>query len=126
MGIEIKRVGSDITTVAPVAVSAANLHRPAANTAAIVTYAGAAGLKHALTGIAWSYSGTPVSGSVTIEDGAGTPILQLDILHSGYGDIQFVRPIKSSAAHLAMVITLTPGGAGVIGKMNVINHWTEA
>jgi len=107
--------------------AAADVHAPAANTAAVVTYAAVAGEKHVVTGIAWSYTGgTPTGGNLKIEDVSGTTVFTLDIDKSGPGSFEFPIPKKSAAANTAMIITLAAGGAGVTGKVSVVNHWTEA
>jgi len=106
--------------------AAADVHAPAANTAAVVTYAAVAGEKHVVTGIAWSYIGGTPDGNLTIEDVSGTTVFTLDIDKSGAGSVEFPIPKKSAAANKAMIITLAAGGDGVTGKVSVINHWTEA
>ena len=104
----------------------ADVHAPAANTAAIVTYAADATKKHVITGVAWSYAGgTPVGGNLKIEDVVGTVIFTVDIDKSGPGGFEFPRPKIGAAANTAMVVTLAAGGAGVTGKVSVENHWLE-
>lgn len=111
----------------PVAAAAADVHAPAANTAAVVTYAAAAALKHVITGIAWSYvGGIPTGGNLKVEDVAGTTVFTLDIDESGAGVIVFPKPKKAAAVNTAMIITLAAGGAGVTGKVAILNHFTEA
>jgi hypothetical protein len=110
-----------------IACAAADVHAPAANTAAVVTYAAIAGLRHVVTGIAWSYvGGTPTGGNIKIEDVAGTVVFSLDIDKSGPGSFEFPIPKKSAAVNTAMIITLAAGGAGITGKISVENHWAEA
>lgn len=107
-----------------IASAAADVHAPASNTAAVVTYAAAGvGVAHVLSGIAWSYSGTPTAGNLKVEDGAAT-VLSLDITSAGPGFIPFDPP-KKGAANSALVITLAAGGSGVSGKVSVLSHWTE-
>jgi hypothetical protein len=107
--------------------AAADVHAPAVNTAAVVTYAAVAAVKHVITGIAWSYvGGVPVGGNLMIEDISGTTVFSMDISDQGAGVITFPRPKVSAAANKAMIITLAAGGAGVTGKVSVLGHWTEA
>jgi hypothetical protein len=107
-----------------VVAAAADIHLPAAATAAVVSYAaGAAGVRHVVSGIAWSYSGVPTAGNLKVEDGA-TTIFSIDIVSAGPGAIPFPAPRKGSAA-TAMTVTLTSGGTGITGKLNVLGHWTE-
>jgi len=112
---------------APVAAAAADVHAPAANTAAIVTYSATAALKHCITGIVWSYvGGIPTGGNLKIEDVSGTTVFTMDIDEGGPGVIIFPKPKKSAAINTAMIITLAAGGAGITGKVSILNHWTEA
>lgn len=93
------------------------------NAAATITYAAAAGQRHALSGIIWSYDGSPTGGRLTVTEGV-TMLLDVDITESGPGFLPFERG-KSGGTGAVLTITLYAGGAGVIGKLNIINHWTE-
>ena len=106
--------------------SSSDVHAPAVNTAAVVTYAAVKDFKHVITGISWSYAGgTPVGGNLKVEDVSGTIVWQIDIDQSGPGGFTFPQPKKSAAANTAMIITLAAGGAGVTGKLNIDNHRLE-
>jgi hypothetical protein len=109
---------------APVDCSSSDVHEPAANTAAVVTYAAAASTKHVIFGVAWSYDADPTGGSLTITD-AGSDVFKVDITSKGPGVFKFPRPKRSAAANTAMVVTLAAGGADVSGVVSVLNHWTE-
>ena len=111
---------------APVAAASGDVHEPAANTAAVVTYAASSGLKHVITGIAWSYTGGIPSGSLKVEDVSGTTVFVMGITEEGAGIITFPKPKKAAAANTAMIVTLAAGGSGVTGKVSVLNYWTEA
>lgn len=109
----------------PIAANTADVNAPAANTAAVVTYnAGAAGVQHCLSGVAWSYSAAPTNGNLKIEDGSGNTVFSMDITAAGAGVLYFTPPKKGSAA-TALIITLAAGGAAVSGKVSVLGHWTE-
>ena len=115
-----------VAEIEPVAAAAADIHAPAANTAAVVTYAGVAAVRNCITGMAWSYDGgIPVGGNLLIEDVAGTDVFTMDITEESPGFIMFPKPKQSAAVNTAMIITLAAGGAGVTGKISVLNHWTE-
>jgi hypothetical protein len=106
--------------------ASADVHAPAANAAAVVTYGADATKCHVVTGIAWSYvGGIPVGGNLLITDD-GVTVFSLDIDQSGPGSIEFARPKKQAAANKALVITLAAGGAGVTGKLSITGHFTEA
>lgn len=104
--------------------STSDLHAPSSNTAAVVTYSAVTGQRHVLTGIAWSYSGTPTNGNLKVEDGVGTTVVSLDITAAGPGFIPFPPPLSGSP-NTALIITLAAGGSGVSGKVNILGHWKE-
>lgn len=107
------------------AAASTNVHAPASNTAAIVTYTAAgSGVSNVIGGIAWSYNATPTSGNLKIEDGSGTTVFSIDITVSGPGFIPFARPLKGTA-NTALIVTLAAGGSGVTGKVSVLSKWTE-
>ena len=128
MGIDQTTLGAtNAVTEKAVAAAAADVHAPAANTAAIVTYAAVAAVKHCVSGIAWSYvGGIPTGGNLKIEDVSGTTVFTLDIDEGGPGVIVFPKPKKAAAVNTALIVTLAAGGAGITGKVSVLNHWTEA
>lgn len=91
-------------------------HHPASNTAAVVTLAApGAGFRYVLHGMQWSYDVTPTSGSLGITINAVTKFA-VDIVTAGPGGlgVTLVGGINE-----AMVLTLTAGGSGVVGKINV-------
>ena len=112
---------------ASVPCAAADIHAPAVNTAAVVTYAAVAGKKHVISGIAWSYAGAdPVGGNLKVEDVSGTTVFTMDITSEGAGFMVFPQPKASAAVNTAMIITLAAGGASVSGKVSIVNHFVEA
>jgi len=109
-----------------VSVNPGNIHTPAANTACKVTFpAGGKGYCHCISGIALSYNGLPVGGRLTIEDGAGNIIFDVDIIVAGLTQIVFPQCQKGSD-NKAFIVTMTAGGSAVVGKLNILNHWTES
>jgi len=107
-------------------VSTGNTHAPASNTAAVLTYAAiAAGptspKSHVVSGITWSYSGTPTGGNLKVEDGAGNIVFTMDITAGGAG---FLPWSGRGSPNTAMIVTLAAGGSGVSGKVSVMQHWT--
>lgn len=90
-------------------------HVPAANTAAVITLAAAEGRRHVAHYIQWSYSAAPTGGRLTVEDGAGNIILDLDITAAGPGGLTLVL---IGSANTQMIISLAAGGAAVVGKIN--------
>jgi hypothetical protein len=112
-----------LTATAAKAGAAANVHEPAADTAAIVTKAaGGAGISNVLAMVAWSYDGDPTAGSLIIADGAST-VFKVDITTRGPGFFQFIPPLKGTA-NTALVATLAAGGAGISGIVS-LHTWTE-
>lgn len=112
---------------APCTAAAADLHAPAANTAAVVTYAATASVKHVITGIAYSYtgSGTLAGGNLKVEDVSGTTVFTMNIQDKKEGVLVFPRPLRAAAVNTALIVTLAAGGANVSGTVSVLNHWTE-
>lgn len=108
----------------PVAGAAADVNVPAVNTAAVVTYAAVAGVRHVITGMAWSYYGqVPVGGSIIVTD-AGATVFSEAIADEGCGFFIFPEPKQSAIVNTAIVITLAAGGAACFGRLNILNHWT--
>lgn len=102
-----------------------NVHAPAANTAAVVTYAaGGAGVAHTISGVAWSYNADPTAGNLKIEDGSGTTVFSVDITSKGPGFFLFPEPLRGSA-NTALIITLAAGGASCTGKVNGLGKRVE-
>lgn len=109
---------------APASCSTADVHLPASNTAAIVTYTSAGtGKSNTLGQVTWSYDGVPTGGNLKIEDGSGNTIFSADITSGGPGSIIFDPPKRGSAA-TALIVTLHAGGSGVSGKLSC-TQWTE-
>jgi hypothetical protein len=109
----------------PIAASTSDVNAPAANTAAVISYAAAgAGVTHCLSGIAWSYSGDPSNGNLLIEDGSGNTVFSMDITKGGAGVLYFTPP-KKGTANTLLKITLAAGGNGISGKVSALAHWTE-
>jgi len=108
----------------PVAVeaSASDHHGPAANTAAVVTYnQNIAGLHHVITGVAWSYSDDPTGGKLTITGSTTGIVFEHEITTGGPG--YFAFPVPKQFDVETVTITLAAGGAGITGKVSVLNHW---
>jgi len=114
--------GETIVTQKCTTASPFDVDEPAANTAAVLTYAAVADLAHVLDYVAWSYSGgIPVGGNLTITVGGGT-VFSVDIPDEGAG---FVPVFKRGAIFSAMVVTLAAGGLGITGKVNAIGKRVE-
>lgn len=122
---QVTAEGLQVFTTQALPCAAADINTPAVNTAAVVTYVAAAGLRHHITGVAWSYAGgIPVGGRLTVTD-AGAVVLDIDIAEEGAGLLMFPKPKMNILVNTAMVVTLAAGGAAITGKVNVLNHWTE-
>jgi hypothetical protein len=102
-----------------------DVHAPAANTAAIVTYAAAGvGRAHALLGVSVSYNADPTGGNFKIEDGAGNIVFTQDLPAKGVYQFQFPSPCIGRA-NQALILTLAAGGASCTGKVSVTGHRVE-
>lgn len=100
-----------------------DVHAPASATAAVVEYDAVEGECHCISGLAWSYSGAPVGGRISIEVGAEV-VFDVGVTAAGAGVIEF-KVAKKGAAGEAMTITLASGGGGISGKLSILAHWTE-
>ena len=108
----------------PIQFLAANVHAPAAATAAGITFAaGGAGVCHVVRGIVASYSAAPAAGNLKIEDGAGVTVFSVDIPGAGVVEIPL---FGKGSPNTELIITLASGGGAVVGKVNVLAHWTDA
>lgn len=114
------------TKVAPIGNDAATADKVAgaAGAAAAKTYDAVADKCHVISGVAWSYSAAPTGGRLTIEDGAGVVVLDLDITTAGPDSVQFVPP-KRGTMNTALIVTLAAPGGAVVGKLNILGHWLE-
>jgi hypothetical protein len=111
----------------PVVAAAANVHAPAANTAAVVTYASAgAGVCHVISGIHCAFDVAPAAAkALTVEDGSGIVVYKTFMTAAGLAVIPFDPPFKGSAA-TALIITLAASGSGSsTGVVSIIGHRTE-
>lgn len=98
----------------------------ATNGAATVTYAAAGmGIRHCISGVAWSFSVAAIVGApaLTIMDGA-TVVFVLSITAIGPGTVYFDPPRRGSPA-TGLTVTLDAGGPAVVGRVNVLAHWVE-
>jgi hypothetical protein len=94
---------------------------PAANAAAVVTLTPVdANELFVVDHIAFSYSGTPTAGRLTVEIG-GVVICKLDITTGGPGPIDWQRGLCGKPGE-TIVITLAAGGSGIAGLLNVSYH----
>jgi hypothetical protein len=93
-----------------------------ANTQAEVSLGASAGNSHVISGVGWSYSGTPTGGNITITDGTST--ISWDITAAGPGVIPFPRGKKFLSGQ-GVTIILAAGGSGVVGRVFALNHWLE-
>jgi hypothetical protein len=90
----------------------------------VITYDHEGGIKHIITGLAWSYDIAPNGGRLTVEDGGGTIVFDIDITADGPGSIHFDPNVRGSE-NTDLICTLYSGGAGCTGKLNVLGHYTQ-
>ncbi len=110
------------TALPAIACSNADYDTSGVNENCKVDYAAVEGMKHAITGVAWSYVGGTPTGSLKINED-GHSVFYIDITSAGAGIIAFPLPKKSSAANQPMQIILGAGGTGITGKLSVLNHY---
>lgn len=92
-----------------------------AQTPAQVRYEAVPGQNHSITGVQWSYDKIPQGGRLTIEDGEGEFVHDLDISSRGPGFLLFGAHIVFSE-NRPLIITLSSGGQDVFGRLIVTGH----
>lgn len=96
------------------------------NAAAVITLP-AAGVNrnHVVTGISFGYSATPASGShLKIEDGSGNIVYRTPVTDGGEQTVNFYPP-KVFSSNSDLIVTLSAGGAGVKGDLNILGRRVE-
>lgn len=74
---------------------------------------------HYLEHIAWSYSGVPAGGKVSVDDD-GTTVIDVDVMLSGKDHLDVET--RSAAMGTVMAVTLGSAGISLIGKLVVQYH----
>ncbi len=88
------------------------------NSAGVVTLpAPTAGYAWLVTGVYWSYNGTPTAGNLTANDGSDE--FDIDITTSGPGFVMFNTGFIFARAQ-AVTLTIAAGGSGIVGKCGFI------
>mgnify|MGYP007071568101 CR=1 FL=1 len=111
------------TILAPITASTNDYNIGGSGSAVSLTYAAAADTAHVIGGVQWSYSAAPTSGSLTIQSPSGSTVFAVDVTAAGPGFMPFWPPVQGKT-NTAMIVTLSSGSTGVIGKINA-THWTE-
>ena len=109
-----KLYGYDLVATSQVDVSAANAE-------ARITLPAEVGKRHIVSGLAWSYDSQLSDGRlhIYINNDANMVVFDIDIISSGPGFIPFTKQFDTG---LQVDIVLQAGGAGVVGKLNVLNY----
>lgn len=94
---------------------------PAANTAAVVTFAAVPNQRHVISKPWWSYDGVP-TGQLTVYSGGVAIRGPIYITSGGPGWMEL--EIRGALGQ-NMRIELAAGGAGVSGSVGAEKHWTE-
>lgn len=94
-------------------------HKPATNTAAVLTFAGGAGIRQ-LNRLQCSYggSGTLAGGNLKVESPSGTTIWEVDLATKQNYAFDFDGTNLLGTDGGAMIITLAAGGVDVQGILN--------
>lgn len=108
----------------PLILQSPNGNAPAVNTAAVATLSAAADAVAVLGAIFFSYDSTPTGGNILVEDGAGTPVFNLDVPAAGLYQLLFNPTIRSGSLATNIVVTLAAGGAACKGKV-YCHAWQE-
>jgi len=99
-----------------------NLFGVSAANAAVAITLQAGRARNMLSGVVyWSYSGDPTGGLLTIAGGGLN--FSVDITAGGPGFVPFYTPIRAADDN-AIVITLSAGGDGIVGRLNIMSGGT--
>ncbi len=127
VGIDQVTANANKIQTVPYDLLAADYHAPAVHTAAVVTMAATPGLKHRFDAITGGYSGgLPAVGcrlNVTVDS---AEVRGYPIVDEGPFEFTFPGGAKQTVANKAVVITLSDGGVGITGGLNVEGHKLEA
>ncbi len=104
----------------PIKATSADVHVPAVNTAAVLTYAADVNQRHVIGQVTVSYDAAPTAGLLTITNG-GTTVFSVAVTAAGPAPLVFEPPLMGSY-NSALVITLAAAGAAVTGRVNA-RHW---
>lgn len=77
--------------------------------------------RHVIDSLAWSYSGAPTGGGISVADN-GSTVFTMDVMLAGYGQIIFKTGLAAATFGNALTITLAAGGLSIVGKLNVESH----
>jgi hypothetical protein len=96
---------------------------PNAATAAVITLAAAAGVRHVVDQVFGSYSAAPTGGSLTIAltVAGATVSLVAAITAGGPFDFTFPVPLQGDE-NTAITITLASGAGAVVGRLNALTR----
>jgi len=107
----------------PISFTTIDTAQNTAGTTTLTYNAAGPGRSHVITGICFSFSAAPSSPvTATIQDGS-TVIPLLQIAAAGPNPVSFFPP-RAGGPNSALSISLPSGGPGVIGKINVLGHFT--
>lgn len=95
----------------------------ASNAAATITLAASGDNRHVLPRLVWSYSATPTNGTLTVTSG-GTTVLSVDIPVAGPGFLDLGERNELCSPGEEVVVTLSAGGSGVVGKLTIVGPYT--
>jgi hypothetical protein len=113
-------VDSDALRMSQLA-STAQTATAASNTNVVITLTAVAGKSHRLTFLAYDWSAAATSVQLTVEDGSGNTVLSFRTVTTATTVTAIPLPgsgIKGTP-NTAMIITLTAGGSGVVGRLNI-------
>ncbi len=91
---------------------------PGVNAAVTATHPAAAGVRHRVAQVAWSFTAAPAAATIQVKDGA-TVLVELDVVAAGPGQIAFDPPLASTRGN-AVSAVLGAGGAGVGGRVALV------
>lgn len=96
-------------------------HKPAANTAAVITIPASQGARISIESLMFSYDAAPIAGEVTIESPAGTLLYHFYVTSAGPGPVLFgEEPLETNEKNAALIVTLAAGGGSTKGSLSLL------
>jgi hypothetical protein len=94
------------------------------HTDAVVNIAAVTGVRHQIESIHFSLTGGTPASTLKIESPSGTVLFQQAFAAAGSWNIPFSGSGLLGALSQALIVTLTDGGASIVGNLNVLQRGT--
>lgn len=94
------------------------------HTDAVVTIAAVTGVAHQIESIHVTLTGGTPASTLKVESPSGTILFQAAFTAAGSYNFNFSGSCLRGALSQALIVTLTDGGASIVGNLNVLQRGT--